>query len=211
MEFTGIPYTEDKLYSTVLAMEQIMSTGGGWQDQIGGLTPGIKFISSCAGIKQKINVEHIEIAETTKKELSDRFAIIYTGQRRLARNLLRDVVGRYVGNESDSLYAHREIQKVAESMRFALEHGDIDEFARLLDYHWSLSQKIDIGSTNLLIDQIFMSIDDLIDAKMCCGAGGGGFLQVIMKKGITKNDIHNRLKEIFQDFDVDVWNAEIVY
>ena len=23
-----------------------MSTGGGWQDQVGGLTPGIKFITS---------------------------------------------------------------------------------------------------------------------------------------------------------------------
>ena len=29
----------------------------------------------------------------------DEFVLIYTGQRRLARNLLRDVVGCYVGNE----------------------------------------------------------------------------------------------------------------
>ena len=33
-EFMGIPYTEEDLYSHVLAMEQIMSTGGGWQDQV---------------------------------------------------------------------------------------------------------------------------------------------------------------------------------
>lgn len=39
--------------------------------------------------------------------------LIYTGQRRLARNLLRDVVGRYVGNEPDSLFALEEIQKTA--------------------------------------------------------------------------------------------------
>lgn len=39
--------------------------------------------------------------------------MIYTGQRRLARNLLRDVVGRYIGNEPDALFALSEIQKVA--------------------------------------------------------------------------------------------------
>ena len=41
-EFMGIAYTEEDLYAHVLAMEQIMSTGGGWQDQVGGITPGLK-------------------------------------------------------------------------------------------------------------------------------------------------------------------------
>lgn len=73
------------------------------------------------------------------KELNERFVLIYTGQRRLARNLLRDVVGRYIGNEPDSIYALNEIQRVAALMRFELERGNIDEFAKLLDYHWELS------------------------------------------------------------------------
>ena len=210
-EVMGIPYDDDLLYSTVLAMEQIMSTGGGWQDQVGGITPGIKLITSQAGIDQKISVEKVRISEATKKELSERFCIIYTGQRRLARNLLRDVVGRYVGNEPDSLSAHKSIQTSAVLMQFALERGDVDEFARLLNEHWEFSKMIDEGSTNTLIDQIFLSIEDLIDAKMICGAGGGGFLQVILKKGVSKEDVHLRLKELFQDFAVDVWPSEIVY
>ena len=95
-------------------------------------------------------------------------------------------------------------------MRFELERGHVDDFAKLLDYHWELSQKVDAGSTNTLIDQIFSSIDDLIAGKLICGAGGGGFLQVILKKGVTKQDVHRRLKEVFQDNDVDVWNSELV-
>lgn len=211
LEFTSIPYTDDTLFSTVLAMEQIMSTGGGWQDQVGGALPGIKFITSEPGIRQDIKVEKVEISEATKNELSERFAIIYTGQRRLARNLLRDVVGRYVGNEPDSLIAHREIQKKAALMRFALERGDVDEFAKLLDEHWALSQMIDSGSSNMLIDQIFTCIEDLIDARMICGAGGGGFLQVVLKRGVTKKDVHRRLRSVFRDFEVDVWSAQIIY
>ena len=41
--------------------------------------------------------------------------------------------------------------------------------------------------------------------------GGGGFLQVMLKKGVSKSDVHERLKDVFQDFAVDVWDAEIVW
>lgn len=42
-EFMGIVHTEKDIYDHVLLMEQIMSTGGGWQDQVGGVTNGIKY------------------------------------------------------------------------------------------------------------------------------------------------------------------------
>lgn len=209
-EFMGIEHTEADLYAHVLAMEQIMSTGGGWQDQVGGVVNGIKYITSKPGLNQELKVEHLQISEATRKELDERFCLIYTGQRRLARNLLRDVVGRYVGNEPDSLFALNEIQRVAALMRFELERGNVDAFAKLLEYHWSLSKKVDIGSTNTLIEQIFASIDHLIDARMVCGAGGGGFLQVILKKGVSKQDVHKRLKEVFQDNPVDVWDCKLI-
>lgn len=209
-EFMGVKFSESDLFSHVLAMEQIMSTGGGWQDQVGGVVNGIKYITSKPGMNQELNVKNVELEPETLKELNDRFCLIYTGQRRLARNLLRDVVGRYVGNEPESLYALNEVQKVASLMRFELERGNIDEFAKLLDYHWELSKKIDAGSTNTLIDQIFSSIDEFIDGRLVCGAGGGGFLQVILKKGISKEKVHTRLKEVFQDNPVDVWDCELI-
>ena len=210
-EFTGIEFTEEDLYAHVLAMEQIMSTGGGWQDQVGGATPGLKYISSMPGLKQEIKVTHVELPESARKELDERFVLIYTGQRRLARNLLRDVVGRYVGNEPDSLFALEEIQKTAALMRFELERGNVDGFAKLMDYHWELSEKVDAGSSNTLIEQIFSSIEELIDGRLVCGAGGGGFLQVILKKGITREDVENRLNEVFMDSLVGVADCKLVW
>ena len=96
-QFLGKEMDDSRISEIVLCMEQIMSTGGGWQDQVGGLTEGIKFIRSNPGIHQQLDVEYVRISEETKKELQERFALIYTGQRRLARNLLRDVVGSYIG------------------------------------------------------------------------------------------------------------------
>ncbi|MBQ9748608.1 MAG: bifunctional fucokinase/L-fucose-1-P-guanylyltransferase [Clostridia bacterium] len=209
-EFMGIEHTEDDLYQHVLVMEQIMSTGGGWQDQVGGVTNGIKYITTMPGIEQRIKVARVDIPEETWRELNDRLVLIYTGQRRLARNLLRDVVGRYVGNEPDSLFALNEIQRVAALMRFELERGNIEEFAKLLDYHWELSRKVDKGSSNTLIDQIFSSVADFTAGRLVCGAGGGGFLQIILKKGVSKEDVRARLKEVFQDSAVDVWDCTLV-
>ena len=68
----------------------------------------------------------------------------------------------------------------------------INNFASLLDYHWELSKKVDAGSSNTLIEQIFSSIEELIDGKLVCGAGGGGFLQVILKKGVTRQQVEER-------------------
>lgn len=96
-------------------------------------------------------------------------------------------------------------------MRFELERGNVDAFAKLLSEHWELSKKLDKGSTNTCIDQIFAVIEDLIDGKMICGAGGGGFLQVILKKNATKEMLEERLNNVFQDSGVNVWESEILW
>ncbi|WP_342979273.1 MULTISPECIES: L-fucokinase [unclassified Ruminococcus] len=210
-KFLGTSWSDSDVYELVLNLEQIMSTGGGWQDQVGGLTGGIKYITSRPGMKQKLKVEYLDLDEATKTELQERFALIYTGQRRLARNLLRDVVGNYIGGKKESKEALEEMKHLAVMMRYELEQGDVNAFAKLLNEHWEVSKKLDAGSTNTCIDQIFASCEDLIDGKFISGAGGGGFLQVILKKGVSKEMLRARLLDVYQDSGVDVWNAEFVW
>jgi fucokinase len=210
-DFFGMEPKQEELYAKVIVMEQIMSTGGGWQDQVGGLSKGIKYITSSPGLNQEIKVTWLQLSSGTKQELQERFALIYTGQRRLARNLLREVVGRYLASNANSIEVLYEIQRYASLMRFELEKGNVDAFAKLLDEHWELSKRLDQGCTNTCIDQIFLTCEDLLAGKMVCGAGGGGFLQVILKKGITKEQLRNRIREVFQDSGVDVWDCELLF
>lgn len=209
-EITGTYISEDDMYNRVLCMEQLMSTGGGWQDQVGGLAQGIKMVTSRRALKQEINCQPLNISDKTIDELNERLALIYTGQRRLARNLLREVVGKYIGNDETAVSVHYDIQRLAVLMRFELEKGNISGFAKLLNEHWELSKKLDSGCTNTCIDQILYSIEDLTEGKMICGAGGGGFLQVILKKGVTKDNLSDRLKAVFQDSGVAVYDCKLV-
>jgi fucokinase len=95
-------------------------------------------------------------------------------------------------------------------MRFELEKGNVDNLANLLNDHWELSKRLDSGCTNTCIDQIIMSVEHLICGKFIAGAGGGGFIQVILKKGCTKEDLRASLKAVFGNSGVDVWDSEFV-
>ncbi len=209
-EFLGVYCSNNDICNVVLGMEQIMSTGGGWQDQVGGITDGIKFITSQPGVGQKLSVEKLYLRPATVRELQERFALIYTGQRRLARNLLRKVVGNYIGNYPPSVKALEDMRPLAILMKYELERGDIDAFAKLLNQQWELALALDPAATNTCIDQIFLACEDLIDGKFICGAGGGGFLQVILKKGITRQQLQERLSAVFQDSGVAVWDTEFI-
>lgn len=64
-------------------------TGGGWQDQVGGLMPGIKVGRSRAQLPLKVEVEEVTVPEGFVQTLNDHLLLVYTGKTRLARNLLQ--------------------------------------------------------------------------------------------------------------------------
>ena len=206
-EFFAIEYNDNDIINKVLQIEQILGTGGGWQDTIGGLHKGIKLITSEKGIYQKLNIKNLNINKNTLEELEKRFILINTGERRLSRTLLKGVVKRYIGNEEETVIALNEIKNISDKMAQALEDGNIDDFANLLNEHWKYSLKIIPETTTNLINGIFSYINEYIDGKMICGPGGGGFLQIILKKGINPNVIREKINEIFDDSDVSVWEC----
>lgn len=73
----------------VLHIEQMLTTGGGWQDQVGGLVPGVKIGFSKAQLPVFIDYRNIPLSPQLAKDFNDRFILVYTGKTRLARNLLQ--------------------------------------------------------------------------------------------------------------------------
>ncbi len=74
----GKKLSQEELYNRVLCMEQIMSTGGGWQDQVGGLAPGIKMVTSDVAIVQgnrlqSMQHQHRDAAGVKRAILPDLF------------------------------------------------------------------------------------------------------------------------------------------
>lgn len=193
-----------------LRTEQAMRTGGGWQDQAGGLLPGLKLVSTQPGSPQRLTWRRIEMPEEAREELRERFALVYTGQRRMARNLLRSIMHKAIAHDPQTLETLSQARRLAVMMAFELETGGVDRFAALLDEHWALSKRLDAGSSNTCIDHMIAACRDLVSGVMICGAGGGGFLCMILQKGVPRAALAARLDELFEESGVRVWDAEIL-
>lgn len=209
-EVCGIEVTNEKIYAQVFLVEQLMTTGGGWQDQVGGLTEGIKYFTSLPGKYQDIKVEHLQLSEKTLNELNERFVLVFSGQRRLARNVLREEMNQCIRNNSKALKAVKKIQEYCACMRYYLMKGDITSFAHYITAQFELVKKLDKGASNTCIEYIFDVCGDLIEGKSICGAGGGGFLQIVLKKGVSKEMLKRRIQDEFIDCGVEVWDCKLI-
>ena len=181
-ELFDLDTSDQTIYALVFLVEQLMTTGGGWQDQVGGLTAGVKYFTSRPGLYQDIYVEHLKLEKNIQKELDERFVLIFSGQRRLARNVLREELNQCIRCDEKALKTIDLIQDYCSIMRQKLLKGDVTSFAKYISKQFELVKSLDKGASNACIEYIFDVCEDLIDGKSICGAGGGGFLMVILKK-----------------------------
>jgi fucokinase len=156
----------------VLTVEQLLSTGGGWQDQLGGLLPGAKLLSSVPVSPLRVDIQPLPLDPDTCKALEKRLLIIDTGITRLAKNVLQRVVGGYLSRRYHATRTFRRLAAVAEQARDALGSGDLDSLSDLIAETWKLNQTLDPHCSNPAVDEKFR---DLPGAWKLTGAGGGGF------------------------------------
>ena len=89
LRITGRTASLDSVIHAVMVVEQMLTTGGGWQDNVGGLVPGFKISRSKASLPLKVEVEKLELSQETVDKLSKRLVCFYSGKTRLAKNLLQ--------------------------------------------------------------------------------------------------------------------------
>jgi galactokinase/mevalonate kinase-like predicted kinase len=116
----------------------------------------------------------VRLSPRTRAGLAERLLLVYTGQQRLARNLLRAVMARWMARDPEMVWILEEIARLATAMRDALETGDLDGFGALPGEHWALNKRMDPGCTNPFIDGLFEMLGPYINGGKLAGAGGGG-------------------------------------
>lgn len=167
-----------------LALEQEMATGGGWQDQLGALYPGVKLIETASGVEQNFRVKRLpRVAERAFADLlRDRGVLYFTGQKRMARNVLRGVLDFYRKNpEGIAAAIVSTLKKDARAGFAALRKGDWTKFCSVVNAYWLNKKALDPGSTNPQVEMIIARIAPWTDAVTLTGAGGGGFLFALAK------------------------------
>ena len=190
-----VRWTDEELFNQVLVVEQMLTSGGGWQDQVGGIVPGWKLTTTEPGMPQRFSVEQIILAPDTLQELEEQLLLVYTGQQRVAKNILEQVVADWLSRREEMVATLTQLRSDAYLMRDALVAGDIEQFGRLLTCYWEGKKILNPDTTNPTIDAMLDPVSDLCSGHGIAGAGGGGFLVLLAKDLMSRSEIEKRLEQ----------------
>jgi galactokinase/mevalonate kinase-like predicted kinase len=177
----GLNWDLSVVFSRTLALEQMLTTGGGWQDQAGGIYRGIKMIETTAGLRQKATLRWLPEHLFESSYANTSILLYYTGLTRLAKGILHEVVRGVFLNDPRHLNILDEIGANAETAFQAIQQDDYSALASAVHRSWSLNQSLDKGTNPPAVQVILDSVRDYLDAAKLLGAGGGGYLLMMAK------------------------------
>ncbi|XP_075884780.1 L-fucose kinase [Nelusetta ayraudi] len=179
---TGRTYTTDSLIHAVLYLEQILTTGGGWQDQVGGLVGGVKVGRSRASLPLRVEVERLRPSEDFLESVEQRLLLVYTGKTRLARNLLQDVVRSWYSRQPAIVHNAHELVSNSEDCVRAFSEGSLSQLGLCLDRLWQQKKVMAPGCEPASVRAMMEALRPLVLGQSLTGAGGGGFLFLLTRE-----------------------------
>jgi fucokinase len=208
----GRSLTPRELFHQVLRLEQALTTGGGWQDQIGGGVGGSKITSTRPGLFPDPSIHYVPSDVLDPRQNGGSTLLYYTGITRLAKNILQQVVGGYFNRDRRIMSALAREHRVAHDVADALARKDAARFGHYVNVAWHLQKTLCGDVTNEQIETLLARIGPHIHGARILGAGSGGFMMMICKSpseaaAIRKSLLEKPLNERARFFDFDINHA----
>ena len=180
-DFCSLAWDKNEIGHRTLILEQLLTTGGGWQDQFGGVLGGVKLLQTQRGFNQSPIVRWLPDNIFTQAEYQPCHLLYYTGVTRTAKHILAEIVRRMFLNHHDQLLKLRQMKEHTMEMYEAIQRQDFLQTGRLIRRTWQQNQQIDNGTNPPAIEQLTRLIDDYCLGYKLPGAGGGGYLYMVAK------------------------------
>ena len=144
----GRQLPQGELFHAVLRLEQALTTGGGWQDQIGGTVGELKLITTQPGLVPEAAIRYVPADVLTPASRGGVNLLYYTGITRLAKNILEEVVGSYLDRDREAVAILRRLGTLATEIAEAASQRNLVRFGRLIDQSWQFNKRLDPHSTS---------------------------------------------------------------
>ena len=194
-DFCSLAWDKNEVGRRTLMLEQLLTTGGGWQDQFGGLLGGVKLLQAEPGFMQSPVVRWLPDDLYTQPEYAACHLLYYTGITRTAKKILAEIVRRMFLNQHEQLLLLRDMKQHTLDMYEAIQRHDFAEMGRLVRRTWMQNQQLDCGTNPDAVRSLTDLVDDLCLGYKLPGAGGGGYLYMVAKDP----DAAARIKTILGD------------
>ena len=180
-DFCGLGWDKNEIGHRTLMLEQMLTTGGGWQDQFGGVLGGVKLLQTSRGFGQNPQVRWLPNDLWTQPEYRPCHLLYYTGITRTAKQILAEIVRRMFLNDNAELRLLREMKAHTMEMYEAIQQNDFLRMGLLMRKTWQQNQALDSGTNPAAVAALTALIDDLCLGYKLPGAGGGGYLYMMAK------------------------------
>ncbi|MBR4191815.1 MAG: bifunctional fucokinase/L-fucose-1-P-guanylyltransferase [Prevotella sp.] len=180
-DFCGLGWDKNEIGRRTLMLEQMLTTGGGWQDQFGGILSGVKLLQTGRGFDQSPKVRWLPNDLWIQPEYRACHLLYYTGITRTAKSILAEIVRRMFLNHSGEIRQLREMKEHTMEMYEAIQQNDFQRMGLLVRKTWAQNQALDYGTNPQAVSNLTDLIDDLCMGYKLPGAGGGGYLYMIAK------------------------------
>jgi galactokinase/mevalonate kinase-like predicted kinase len=180
-EAGGFKWDKFTLSEKTLVLEQMLTTGGGWQDQIGGIFRGLKFIETFPGFEQTPRIKTLPDYLFKDPEYKQTVLLYYTGITRVAKNILDEIVKGMFLNAAERLSVLEKIRSHAEQLYEICLYGERRKIAEAVKQTWIYNTILDSGTNPPQIQKIISLIDKYSDGYKLTGAGGGGYMLIFAK------------------------------
>ena len=194
-DFCGLAWDKNDICSYTLVLEQLLTTGGGWQDQYGGVFSGVKLLQSEAGFNQHPLVRWLPDQLFIHPDYRDCHLLYYTGITRTAKGILAEIVSSMFLNSGPHLSLLAEMKAHATDMSEAILRSDFGNFGHLINKTWAQNQSLDSGTNPPAVAAIIEKIKDYALGCKLPGAGGGGYLYIVAKDPQAAVKIRRTLTE----------------
>jgi galactokinase/mevalonate kinase-like predicted kinase len=190
----GLGWDELDLYNRVLGVEQLLTTGGGWQDQAGALFPGLKLIETQPGSTQRPSVRYLPTQLVGPDIINRQLLLYYTGATRMAKGILQEIVRDMFLGQADTLRTLEAIRANARRLYHDLHGGDSQALHRSIACSWELNKRLDAGTTTPEIERIIATCGEDLSTCKLLGAGGGGYMLICAKDADSGRRIREKLE-----------------
>lgn len=180
-DFCGLGWDKQEICNRTLILEQLLTTGGGWQDQYGGVLQGVKLLQTQPGWSQHPVVRWMPDFLFTAPEYKKCHLLYYTGITRTAKGILAEIVRGMFLNSTSHLNLLNQMKAHALELHDAIQLGNFEKMGQLVRKTWEQNQLLDAGTNPATVQAITSQIDDLCLGYKLPGAGGGGYLYMIAK------------------------------
>jgi galactokinase/mevalonate kinase-like predicted kinase len=180
-DFCGLAWDKNEICRRTLVLEQLLTTGGGWQDQYGGVLHGIKLLQTEDGFNQSPQVRWLPDYLFSEPGFKECHLLYYTGITRTAKGILGEIVRSMFLNSSTHLSLLAEMKAHALDMAEAVQRGHFNRYATLVGKSWMQNKALDSGTNPPSVEAIIDRIKDYTLGYKLPGAGGGGYLYMVAK------------------------------